>query len=385
MTTAELIESNRALEQVRSHLNSVSEMAIDLEFDKNRFRYGFNLCLMQIATPDDCFLVDPLSPDLNVANLFPALENAATEKLVFAFGEDLRLLHQLGCFPKALYDLKTAASLLNYPPASLTDLLRQIIGVEVGASAQNSNWYKRPLSEKQIHYAADDVRFLGALRNQIDTEADQLGIRDWIEEENERLNTVSFADLPESVAFRKKDMAGLSEFTWHVLKALLEFREEVAKSVNRPSFQVIHKDLLAAIAVDPSALKQWSNTRMVHRAAHNPDVKKRVEEVLEQARAEAHSLGLSLGKPAIPKLSPEEYKRFREQRDMREKIKRDVFTPVKSRLVEQYGEHAATFMLSNRAIDDLLIGNGERLPEYRRHLLTQIGDDLGLDVRPYLG
>lgn len=384
MTSAELIESNQSLEEVNSHLHRVSEMAIDLEFDKNRYRYGFNLCLMQIATPDDCFLVDPLSPDLNVENLFPALENASTEKLVFAFGEDLRLLHQLGCFPKALYDLKTAASLLNYPPASLTDLLHQIIGVEVGASAQNSNWYKRPLSEKQINYAADDVRFLGALRNQIEAEADKQGIQSWIEEENERLNSVSFADLPESVAFRKKDMAGLSEFTWHVLKALLEFREEVAKSVNRPSFQVIHKDLLVAIAGDPSALKQWNNTRMVHRAAHNSSVKRKLEEVLEEARAEAQSKGLSLGKPAVPKLSPEEYKRFREQRDIREKVKRDVFTPVKSRLVEQYGEHAATFMLSNRAIDDLLIGNGEPLPQYRRQLLMEIGDELGLDVRPYL-
>ncbi len=384
MITAELIDSNQSLEEVKSHLHRVSEMAIDLEFDKNRYRYGFNLCLMQIATPDDCFLVDPLSPDLNVENLFPALENASTEKLVFAFGEDLRLLHQLGCFPKALYDLKTAASLLNYPPASLTDLLHQIIGVEVGASAQNSNWYKRPLSEKQINYAADDVRFLGALRNQIEAEADKQGIRSWIEEENERLNSVSFADLPESVAFRKKDMAGLSEFMWHVLKSLLEFREEVAKSVNRPSFQVIHKDLLVAIAGDPSALKQWNNTRMVHRAAHNSSVKRKLEEVLEEARAEAQSKGLSLGKPAVPRLSPEEYKRFREQRDMREKIKRDVFTPVKSRLVEQYGEHAATFMLSNRAIDDLLIGNGEPLPQYRRQLLTEIGDELGLDVRPYL-
>src|SRR6056297_1116713 len=100
------VNSPERLERCAAQLATAPEMAIDLEFDKNRFRYGFNLCLMQIAAGDVCYVIDPLAQGVKVDPLFPVLENPEVDKLVFAFGEDLRLLHYLGCFPKGLIDLK---------------------------------------------------------------------------------------------------------------------------------------------------------------------------------------------------------------------------------------------------------------------------------------
>lgn len=154
------ITEEKDLQQLASTLSQRSEFAIDLEFDRNRYRYGFDMCLMQIYDGENCYLVDPLSGNLNIKTIFPPIEDPNIQKIVFAFGEDLRLFHSLGCFPKNLYDLDAATSLLNFEPASLTNLIKEVLDVEVNSSSQQSNWYKRPLSEDQKHYAADDVLYL---------------------------------------------------------------------------------------------------------------------------------------------------------------------------------------------------------------------------------
>src|SRR5690554_5661514 len=108
----QLIETTSQLEDCVQSIAKASQLAIDLEFDKNRFRYGFQLCLMQIAAGEECFVIDPLAEGVDVSGLFPVLEDETVENVVFAFGEDIRLLHTLGCFPKGLYDLRSATSLL---------------------------------------------------------------------------------------------------------------------------------------------------------------------------------------------------------------------------------------------------------------------------------
>ena len=146
-------------------LSQKSQFSIDLEFDKNRFRYGFNLCLMQIFDGKDCYLIDPLSDDIDIKKIFPLIEDPKIEKVAFSFSEDLRLLHSLGCYPQNVYDISFAAALLNFPPVSLTKLLHMVLEIETDKSSQQSNWFKRPLSEDQKNYAAEDVIYLLQMKN----------------------------------------------------------------------------------------------------------------------------------------------------------------------------------------------------------------------------
>ena len=103
--TFEYITTQEQLSECITKINSVPEIAVDLEFDKNRYRYGFNLCLLQIKAADEIFLIDPLGADFDIKPIFEPLENPKIEKVVYAFGEDIRLLHTLGCYPKNLFDI----------------------------------------------------------------------------------------------------------------------------------------------------------------------------------------------------------------------------------------------------------------------------------------
>lgn len=379
-----LVEDQSALNDCLNEISDASELAIDLEFDKNRFRYGFTLCLMQIATHDACFLLDPIVDDLDLRALFPVLQHAEKEKVAFAFGEDLRLLHSMGCFPRGLYDIKMATSLLNYPPASLTNLLDEILGVKLGQSAQNSNWHLRPLTENQLVYAADDVIYLSALHDAVDSQVRKKGIEDWVAEENSYMENASHADAVNNVLFRNKDKVNFSEFSWGIFKSLIEFREEIAEEINRPGYQVIHKDFLMTLAKDPAQIKLWGKVRGIHRKADNPEVKKRLDNALEQALYQASKEGWSKTKPASPKPTPEEFARRREAKHRIDEAKKTVFDPIKKKLLADFGEHAATFILSNRNINDIIMGDFSSLRPYKRKLFTEYADRLGVNIRDYI-
>src|SRR5690606_38075781 len=293
-----------------------------------------------------------LAGRVDVKRLFPILEDESVEKVVFAFGEDIRLLHTLGCFPKGLYDLRSATSLLNYPPASLTNLLDEILGVQVAKSAQNSNWFLRPLTEQQIEYAADDVRHLSALKAKVDQLAQEKGIRDWIREENEFLENQDFADVSNNELYRTKDKMGHSEYSWYVLEALLNFREKLAEEINRPSYQIFHKDFLNDLSKNPEAIEQWETTSGIHRTYKNEKTLRQLKSVLFEAHQAGIAKKLSASDLAVPRLDVEELRERRRESARLESIKHSVFVPVKKKLVEEYGENAATFMLSNRAITE---------------------------------
>ena len=55
------IDHQESFEKTIAVLASKKTIFIDLEFDKNHFRYGFNLCLMQIFDGENIYLIDPLS------------------------------------------------------------------------------------------------------------------------------------------------------------------------------------------------------------------------------------------------------------------------------------------------------------------------------------
>ena len=239
------IAEQEELEQLTEDLRHKAEIAIDLEFDRNRYRYGFNMCLMQIYDGADCFLVDPLSDNLNIETIFPPIENPDIQKVVFAFGEDLRLFHSMGCFPKNLYDLDIATSLLNFEPASLTNLIEEVLDVVVNSSSQQSNWYRRPLTDQQKEYAADDVLYLLDFKEAVEKQARERALTEWIEQENAVFNHLDYSDEDHNNLIKDKDKNDMTMFEWFVYCRLIEFFDEVAQSYNKPVYQLVSKKLVS--------------------------------------------------------------------------------------------------------------------------------------------
>lgn len=380
----QIIDEQQKLNSILPYLETADKIAIDLEFDKNYYRYGFNLCLMQIYDGNNCYLIDPLSDSLDIQSIFPVLENPDVQKVTFAFGEDLRLLHSMGCFPKNIYDIDNAISLLNYSPASLTNHLNNILEIDTGKSSQMSNWYKRPLSEEQIKYAAQDVLHLIKLQKVLSDEAEQKEITGWINEENKILDSLNYSDIDNNDFIKEKDKNDFTEKEWHIYTRLMESREEIAKKLNKPSFQIIKKEVIKKIALNPNKLNKWTSTRGIFKRLRTESMKKKLYDVTQQALDEASELGLSDNEPAIKSLSDEEKNLYRKEREKINRAKLEFFNPIKEQIEADYGKEVATFLFSNRIISEIVTDNQPDLAVYKLNLLKRYSDDLDLDIDDYL-
>jgi len=382
--TIQLISDQDRLNSIIPSLGNSNEIAIDLEFDKNYYRYGFNLCLLQIFDGENCFLIDPLSSSLNIESVFPVLENDEIQKVAFAFGEDLRLLHSLGCFPKNMYDLDNAISLLNYSPASLSNQLDTILGVDTGKSSQMSNWYKRPLSDDQKKYAAQDVIHLLKLKNVLEKEAEQKNISGWIEEENQLMDHHDYSLLDNNDFLKEKDKYDFSEKEWLIYTRMMEMREELAEKLNKPSFQIIQKDIIKKIAQNPDELDEWTSTRGIYKRLRTTKMKDKLNEVVDRASIEAAEAGLSENEPAVKSSSSEELNLQRTQRQKINRAKTELFKPIKQKIETDYGSEVSTFLFSNRIIVELVTDNHPKIAFYKYNLLKKYADELGLQLDEYL-
>jgi len=382
--TIQLISEQARFNSIIPRLEDSGEIAIDLEFDKNYYRYGFNLCLMQVFDGEACYLIDPLSNSLDIEAIFPVLENDSIQKVAFAFGEDLRLLHSMGCFPKNIYDLDNAISLLNYSPASLTNHLDNILGVETGKSSQMSNWYNRPLSDDQKKYAAQDVVHLLKLKEVLGKDASQKNISSWIEEENRLMGRQDYSETDNNDFLKEKDKHDFTEREWHIYSRVMEAREELAEKLNKPSFQIIQKDVIKKIAHDPGSLEDWTSTGGIYKRLRTPKMQEKLIGVVETATKEASEAGLSDDEPAVKSLNAEEKNLQRIQREKINRAKNEFFNPIKQKIEEDYGSEVSTFLFSNRIIAELVTESPSNIATYKYELLKKYADEMGLQPEDYL-
>lgn len=375
--------SDQLLDSI-THLSQKKEFAIDLEFDKNRFRYGFNLCLMQIYSGEECYLIDPLSEDLDIKLIFPILEDESIKKIAFSFGEDIRLLHHIGCFPKGIYDVSIASALLNYPPSSLTNLLMVALSVDVGKSSQQSNWFTRPLTEQQLSYAANDVLHLLDLKNNLFKEAEEKNISDWIRQENELFESANYKDENHNIFLKEKDKGDLTVFEWHVFTKLMEFRESLAKEMNKPGYFILDKTYLYGVAQHPKRINDWLNLRSTHKKLKNGNTYNKVLSILSDAIDEAEDLGLSKTKKASSSLSDEKYQEFKQLQRRVEKAKKECFKLIQQAIEKEFGKNTQTFILNNRLIKDLVSGDSSKYLPYKQNMIETKAQELDLPLTKYI-
>lgn len=373
-TPIEYIDDQPSFEKALSQLSSVEKIYIDLEFDKNHFRYGFNLCLMQVFDGETCFLIDPLG-NLKIDAIFPILENPEIEKVCFAFGEDIRLLHHIGCKPKNVLDLAVVRILLNKPTLSLSNSLVEELGLEAQSSQQKSNWFARPLTAEQIQYAAEDVIDLPRLRDVLVEELENMGRVEWLKQEQQQFESEDWTigAEPEIVPF--KDRKQLTMREWIRYSYLMEYRDYLAKNLSRPSYKVIDKNIFIDIAKDPKKVQNWESIKRVHPKVRNSKVKNKLIELLEEAEREIQKNKIKEGASSKPKMSDEERIRNGQLRKEISYAKDNIFTPLKERMKKDYGENFTNYLLSNRRVVGIVTGK-IRLLEYQKKLLQLYSEGL---------
>src|SRR5437588_7132725 len=143
-----------------AYLASCPRFGFDTEF-VGEDTYHPHLCLVQVASAERLFLIDPLTAGPLDA-FWKLVVDPANLVVVHAGREEVRLCHLWsGQTPGNLFDLQIAAGLvgLSYPLGH-GNLVNQVLGIQLGKGETLTEWRTRPLTAEQIRYAFDDVRFL---------------------------------------------------------------------------------------------------------------------------------------------------------------------------------------------------------------------------------
>ncbi len=369
----QLIDTPKALENAIAQLSVASSIAFDLEFDSNMRRYGVTLGLIQIAVPGKCFLIDPLA-GLDLNPVWDVLQNPRILKGVHSPGEDLRLLHSLGCFPSSLWDTEISARLLNYERTSVSAMLEEKLGVVLSGGQQRSNWLARPLTAAQQVYAAADALHLFDLKAVLDAELQEKDLWDFAQDEQAFLSAQRFL-RPERDSFLKSaDEHHFSPWQQHVLNALLATRDAIAQQRARPTFHIADEKIFREL-VQNGGDAETILPDSISPAFRNEQAVNKLLRAYQKAVEEATAQNLSTAKPRRKHFPTAE----------REQSKRS-FETVQTALAARYGIFAARFLLSNAAVSDLLDGKKTLRTlgsAYRQQVILDLAAETGIDLRLY--
>jgi ribonuclease D len=235
------------------HLARCRRLGLDTEFVGEN-SYHPQLCLIQVATSEALYLIDPLTVGPLDA-FWSVVVDPANEIVVHAGREEIRICYlACGKTPAHLVDMQLAAGLagLNYPLGH-GPLVKEVLGISLSKGETLTEWGKRPLTKSQIRYAFDDVRFLLAIWDRLSARLDELGRRAWAAEECDRLIAAAIPDAPAEAAiserFRKlRGVGALDRRRLAIVRELFTWREEAAAKHNRPSRTIVRDDLLLEIA-----------------------------------------------------------------------------------------------------------------------------------------
>ncbi|HXD85080.1 MAG TPA: HRDC domain-containing protein [Urbifossiella sp.] len=211
--------------------------------------YRPELCLVQIATEEALFVIDPFSCG-PLDRFWKTLTDPEKVVVVHAGREDIRICNfAIGAAP-AIFDVQLAAGLLGYSyPIGYAGLVQDLLGNRMSKGETLTDWRRRPLQPAQLRYAFDDVRYLLPAWKQLTDRLSKHQRLTWAEEEFAAFVRKAVADEATTERWRKvKGIGGLDRRQLAIVRAVFGWRDAFAQRVNRPPRMLLRDDLIVEIA-----------------------------------------------------------------------------------------------------------------------------------------
>lgn len=243
------IENESEWQRCLETLSTASQLAIDLE-SNSMYVYREEICLIQISTPEQDYIIDPLA-EIDLSPLGNLLADRAIEKIFHAVEYDLILMRrQFNWTLNNLFDTMWAARILGYDRVGLANMLNDLFDIELDKRFQRADWGKRPLSAEQLTYAQRDTHYLFRLREKLGQElaagnhqaeaAEIFEMQTQIDPPDDQFDPNRFWSL--------NGVSDLSRQEKSIAHALYLYRHEIAKSLNRPLYKIIGDKVLLRMA-----------------------------------------------------------------------------------------------------------------------------------------
>jgi ribonuclease D len=148
-----------------------------------------------------------------------------------------------------VFDTQVAAGFLGFGnQEGYESLVRKVMGVKLKGSEGFTRWDRRPLTDQQLSYAADDARLLLALGDQLESRLAKEGRVEWAREESRSLEDVSDVRDADRSYERLPRLGRLEPEARAVARELAEWREEGARAMDRPPSFVLPDQALVELA-----------------------------------------------------------------------------------------------------------------------------------------
>ncbi len=228
---------------------SAKFLSVDTEFVREKTYYP-KLCLIQICNGKNIFLIDPIPENLDLTPLKELFLSPDILKIFHASRQDLEIFYALWRkVPTPVCDTQILAMVCGFGEnISYEKLVASICDEKLDKTMQYTNWAQRPLSDRQIEYAAADVLHLKKIQEKL---TEMAGPKvDWLKEEQENLEAPSTYEVAlENAWARLKVRYSMSPLSWGVLRAVAGWREELARARDVPRSHVLKDDILVALAL----------------------------------------------------------------------------------------------------------------------------------------
>ena len=253
------IDQPETLQSACQRMKQCKVLAVDTEFHRESTYYP-EFALLQIYGDGQCWIVDPIVLH-DLTPVWDVLCDANILKVFHAGRQDLEIiLKETGQLPLPLFDTQIAAALLGVgQQVGFGNLVQRLLKKELPKQESFSDWISRPLREKQLEYAADDVIWLMPIYQALKEQLQACGRLDWLDEEQHKLcNLETYQETPDRLMWRVKGSNKLKGWALARLRALAVWREQEAQRRNIPRRRLLADEPLLEIArrehVHPDAM-----------------------------------------------------------------------------------------------------------------------------------
>lgn len=262
-------------------------VTVDTEFMRET-TYWPRLCVVQMASPEEAVIVDATAAGIDLQPFFALMANERVLKVFHSGRQDIEIVYHLaGLIPHPVFDTQIAAMVCGFGDSiSYEQLVQRLAGERIDKSSRFTDWARRPLSDRQIAYAADDVTHLRTVYQVLSQRLTAKGRVDWVAKEMEVLTSESTYRTEPDEAWKRLKLRVRRPIELAVLMALAAWREMEAKARDVPRGRVLKDDAIYEIAAQqPTTAESLGALRSLGRGFERSRMGEEILAVVREAVA----------------------------------------------------------------------------------------------------
>ncbi|CAM4183488.1 ribonuclease D [Pseudoalteromonas byunsanensis] len=244
-----VIQSQIELNGFAKNIAEAQVVALDTEFMRRRTLYP-EVALIQVYAQNQLALIDPLL-ELDLSPLWDIFQNPEVLKILHSPSEDIEVFQKFAGFvPAPIFDTQFALQVLGKGNCvGFANMVNTILEVEIDKSESRTNWLQRPLTQKQLDYAASDVFYLMPCFESIYEQISERGLMDIVVAESELIAKKRAFMVPDDQVYLDvKNAWQLKPRDLAVLKELAAWRRNKAEKKNLALSFVLKEHNMVEIA-----------------------------------------------------------------------------------------------------------------------------------------